>query len=62
MLDRGGESMRCIAAYHAGELGLVSMRPRLEALRRDSPSFFLGRVLERTLLDLGSRGAGVARA
>ena len=62
MLDRGGESMRCIAAYHAGELGLVSMRPRLEALRRDSPSFFLGRVLERTLLDLGSRGAGAARA
>jgi hypothetical protein len=60
MLDRGGESMRCIVAYHVGELSLVSMQPRLETLRRERVSFFLGRVVERALEALQRRG--LARA
>jgi hypothetical protein len=52
ILDEGGESLRCIAAHHVGELGLVSLRPRLEALAGSRPGFFLSRVLERTLARL----------
>ena len=52
MLDEGGEALRCIAAHHVGELGLVSLRPRLVELSRGTPSFFLSRVLERTLATL----------
>jgi hypothetical protein len=54
ILDEGGESLRCIAAHHVGELGLVSLRPRLEALAGSRPGFFLSRVLERTLARLAS--------
>ena len=32
ILDEGGESLRCIAVHHIGELDLVALRPRLEAL------------------------------
>ena len=53
MLDEGGEALRCIAAHHVGELGLVALRPRLVELSRGHPSFFLSRVLERTLATLG---------
>ena len=49
MLDRGGESLRCIAAYHVGELRLVALRPKLEEIARGGGSFFLSRVVERTL-------------
>jgi len=59
MLERGGESLRCIVAYHVGELGLVSLRPSLEAMRHERTSFFLSRVLERTL---AAFGRGLARA
>jgi hypothetical protein len=52
MLDEGGEALRCIAVHHIGELGLVSLRPRLVELSRGTPSFFLSRVLERTLSTL----------
>jgi HEAT repeat protein len=56
MLDRGGESLRSIVAHHVGELGLVALRPRLEALRAHSVSFFLTRVLERTTAELAAEG------
>jgi len=52
MLEEGGESLRCIAVHHIGELGLVSLRPRLASLASDTPGFFLSRVLERTLATL----------
>ena len=54
ILDEGGESLRCIAVHHIGELDLVQLRPRLEALDRSGPGFFLSRVLERTLAALSS--------
>ena len=53
VLDEGGEALRCIAVYHIGELGLVRLRPRLVELAREATSFFLSRVLERTLATLG---------
>jgi hypothetical protein len=52
ILDEGGESLRCIAAHYIGELDLVALRPRLEALAKAGPGFFLSRVLERTLAAL----------
>ena len=61
ILDEGGESLRCIAVHHIGELELVALRPRLTALARGEPGFFLARVLERTLATL-SRAAGQLHA
>lgn len=60
MLEEGGEALRCIAAYHVGELGLVSLQPRLRALADGTPSFFLSRVLERALRVLSSGEAAHA--
>ena len=61
ILDEGGESLRCIAVHHIGELDLVALRPRLEALAKTGTGFFLSRVLERTLASL-SRTAGPVHA
>jgi hypothetical protein len=60
MLERGGESLRCIAAHHVGELGLHGLRPSLERLRETGSSFFLSRVVERALGAFP--GEGLARA
>jgi HEAT repeat protein len=49
ILEEPGESLRCIAAYHVGELGLVSLRPQLLRFRPEETGFFLARVVERTL-------------
>jgi hypothetical protein len=62
MLEQGGESLRCLAAYHVGELRLVALRPRLERLRGDGASFFLSRVVERTLGALADGDERLARA
>ncbi len=62
MLEQGGESLRCIAAYHVGELGLSALRPRLERLRQEGASFFLSRVVERTLAGLAPPAGGLAGA
>ncbi len=50
LLEQPGESVRCIAAYHVGELGLRSLRPRLLALQTPGAAdFFLSRIVERAL-------------
>jgi HEAT repeat protein len=49
ILDTAGESLRCIAAHHVGELGLQHMRPRLEQLSRSGAGFFVARVVARAL-------------
>ena len=61
ILEEGGESLRCIAVHHIGELDLVALRPRLEALAKTGTGFFLSRVLERTLAAL-SRAQGPVHA
>jgi hypothetical protein len=62
ILDRGGESLRCVVAHHIGELGLVALRPRLERLRGSDASFFLARVVERALAAFPPGLGGLARA
>ena len=50
ILDEAGESLRCIAAHHVGELELRALRPRLVALQKPGASdFFLSRIVERAL-------------
>jgi ATP/ADP translocase/HEAT repeat protein len=58
ILEQPGESLRCIAAYHVGELGLTSFRRQLEELKPAETGFFLARVVERALVLLagGERG------
>jgi ATP:ADP antiporter, AAA family len=58
ILEHGGESLRCLAAYHIGELRLTGYRPRLEALRPEDTGFFLARVVERALKLLSSADGG----
>jgi len=50
LIDQPGETVRCLAAYHVGELGLVALGPRLEAVKaEDRAGLFLLRVVERAL-------------
>jgi len=62
ILERSSESLRCVAAYHIGELGLTSLRPRLESLRPEETGFFLARVVERALALLATPGGRLAHA
>ena len=62
ILDQPSESLRCVAAYHVGELGLASLRPRLESFRPEETGFFLARVVERALTLLASPGGRLAHA
>jgi AAA family ATP:ADP antiporter len=48
LLEQRGESLRCIAAYHVGELGLQSFRGQLERIRPQA-TFFVARAIERAL-------------
>jgi HEAT repeat protein len=57
ILDTAGESLRCIAAHHVGELGLQEMRPRLEALTRGASGLFVRQVVWRALQLLGDQAA-----
>jgi hypothetical protein len=63
LLDEPGETLRCLAAYHVGELGLVELRPRLESFLRADAGLFVTRVIERALRLLNeARPESMARA
>lgn len=49
LLEQPGETVRCLAAYHVGELGLGGFRARIESLRAQETRLFVARVFERTL-------------
>ena len=51
-----------MAAHHVGELRLVALRPRLQRLGGSGASFFLARVVERTLAAFPPGLEGPARA
>jgi len=53
MLEDASESLRSIAVFHIAELGLVGLRPRLQALAPAENAFFVARVLERAVQVLG---------
>ena len=57
LLDSSGETLRCLAAYHVGELRLRQLGARLEALKERETGFFVARVFERAL-KLLARPAG----
>ena len=56
LLEQPGETLRCLAAYHVGELGLTEFRPRLEAAQKKETGLFVSRVLERALRLLAETG------
>jgi HEAT repeat protein len=57
LLEQPGETLRILAVYHVGELGLTSLRPRLEAFRTErTTGLFVLRVIERALGLLGGGG------
>jgi hypothetical protein len=62
ILEHGGESLRCVAAYHVGELGLRALKPRLERLREAGGGFFLSRVVEHALAAFRHGAEGTTRA
>lgn len=49
LLEAAGETLRCLAAYHVGEVGLRNLETRLVALRQRETGFFVQRVVERAL-------------
>ena len=54
LLQASSGTVRCLAAYHAAELGLQQFRPKLEALRSTAPSE-LAEVVDNALLMLSTR-------
>jgi len=62
LLDQRGETLQSLAAYHVGELGLTTLRGRLEAIDRRGTGLFVSRVIERALRLLADPGAGLAHA
>jgi HEAT repeat protein len=49
LVEDPSETVRCLAAHHAGELRLVQLRPAIEARRARESGLFVGRVLEKAL-------------
>lgn len=49
LLDQADETVRSLAAYHAGELGLTGLRARLEAFRGTETSPLAAGVLQRAV-------------
>jgi HEAT repeat protein len=50
LIEEPNETVRCLAVYHVGELGLSALGPRLEAVRAErGAGLFLLRVVERAL-------------
>jgi AAA family ATP:ADP antiporter len=62
LLEAPSETAQSIAAYHVGELGLTDLRGRLESIDRSQPGFFIARVVERALRQLGEPSPDVAHA
>lgn len=57
LVDSPSEIVRCLAAHHVAELGLVSLRPAIEARRSRESALFVGRALEKALLLLAAPGS-----
>ena len=54
--------LRSVAAYHAGELHLEGLRPKLESMRTVGAGFFLARVAEHALHLMALQGTKPAHA
>jgi AAA family ATP:ADP antiporter len=49
LLEQPGESLRALAAYHVGELGLTALRGRLESIDPRATGLYVSHVVERAL-------------
>lgn len=49
LLDQRSETLRALAAYHVGELGLTALRGRLESFDPRATGFYFSHVVERAL-------------
>ena len=54
LVEQTGETLRSLAVFHVGELGLRRLRPRIEELRSQETSLFVGQMFDRTLGVLGA--------
>ncbi len=54
LVEQTGETLRSLAVFHVGELGLRGLRPRIEELRSQETSLFVGQMFDRTLGVLGA--------
>jgi AAA family ATP:ADP antiporter len=57
-IELPGETLRSLAVFHVGELGLQGMQGRIEELRSQETSLFVGQIFDRTLRLLGEAGEG----
>lgn len=57
MLTDGSEAVRCVSAYHVGELGLTELHVPLEAAR-PAASAYLSDIIDRTLATLAMPPVG----
>jgi AAA family ATP:ADP antiporter len=62
LLEAASETLQSLAAYHVGELGLSTLRGRLEGVDRRRAGFFVSRVIERALRQLTDPSQDVAHA
>jgi hypothetical protein len=62
LLEGDSETVQSLAAYHVGELGLTTLRGRLEGIDRRGAGFFVSRVIERALRQLADPSQGVVHA
>jgi hypothetical protein len=56
LVEQTGEILRSLAVFHVGELNLEQLRERIEELRSQETSLFVGQMFERTLGVLGEAG------
>jgi hypothetical protein len=62
LLEQPSETVRCLAAYHVGELGLTALRGRLEAVDRRASGLFVAQVVEKALRMLDGASERLAHA
>jgi hypothetical protein len=58
LIEQPGETLRSLAVFHVGELGLRDLRDRIAGLRSQETSLFVGQMYERTLKALGGLPEG----
>jgi HEAT repeat protein len=57
-IEQPGETLRSLAVFHVGELGLRGLQGRIAELRSQETSLFVGQMFDRTLRLLGGVGEG----
>jgi AAA family ATP:ADP antiporter len=58
LIEQPGETLRSLAVFHVGELGLRQLRDRIVDLRSQETSLFVGQMYERTLRALKASPEG----